>query len=72
MLFCHEAYGRDVGVREHTDRKIEQEKLPVIEVQHESNLMEHGSWGFTQEGQETPQAADASAAVKNVFRLQSD
>ena len=34
--------------------------------------MEHGSWGFTQEGQETPQAADVSAAVKNVFRFQSD
>ena len=35
-------------------------------------LMERGLWGFTQEGQETPLAADASAAVKNAFRLQSD
>ena len=32
-------------------------------------LMERGLWGFTQEGQETPLAADASAAVKNAFRL---
>ena len=35
-------------------------------------LMERGLWGFTQEGQETPPAADASAAVKNAFRLRSD
>ena len=35
-------------------------------------FMEHGLWGFTQEGQETPPAADASAAVKIVFRLRSD
>ena len=34
--------------------------------------MERGLWGFTQEGQETPPAADASAAVKNAFRLRSD
>ena len=26
-------------------------------------LMERGLWGFTQEGQETPPAANASAAV---------
>ena len=36
-------------------------------------LMERGLWGFTQEGQETPPAADAySAAAKNAFRLRSD
>ena len=35
-------------------------------------LMERGLWGFTQEGQETPPTADASAAVKNAFRLRSD
>ena len=35
-------------------------------------LMERGLWGFTQEGQETPPAADASAAVRNTFRLWSD
>ena len=35
-------------------------------------LMERGLWGFTQEGQETPPAADASAVVKNAFRLRSD
>ena len=34
--------------------------------------MERGLWGFTQEGQETPPAADASAVVKNAFRLRSD
>ena len=34
-------------------------------------LMEHGLWGFTQEGQETP-PADASAVAKNAFRLRSD
>ena len=31
--------------------------------------MESGLWGLTQEGQETPPAADASAAVRNAFRL---
>ena len=35
-------------------------------------FMEHGLWGFTQEGQETPPAADASPAVKNDFHLRSD
>ena len=35
-------------------------------------FMEHGLWGFTQEGQETPPAADASPAVNNDFRLGSD
>ena len=35
-------------------------------------LMERGLWGFTQEGQETPPAADASGALKNTFRLRSD
>ena len=35
-------------------------------------FLEHGSWSFTQEGQETPPAADTSAAVKNVFCLRSD
>ena len=34
--------------------------------------MERGLWGFTQEGQETPPAAGAFAAVKNAFRLRSD
>ena len=34
--------------------------------------MERGLWGFTQEGQETPPEASASATVKNAFRLQSD
>ena len=34
--------------------------------------MERGLWGFTQEGQEAPLAADASAAVRNAFRLRSD
>ena len=34
--------------------------------------MERGLWGFTQEGQETPPAADALAAVRNAFRLWSD
>ena len=34
--------------------------------------MERGLWGFTQEGQETPPAADASAAVRNAFRVRSD
>ena len=33
--------------------------------------MERGLWGITQEGQETTPAADASAAVKNAFRLRS-
>ena len=35
-------------------------------------FMEHGLWGFTQEGQETPPAANASPAVKNDFCLRSD
>ena len=35
-------------------------------------FMEQGLWDFTQEGQETPPAADASPAVKNDFRLRSD
>ena len=35
-------------------------------------LMERGLWGFTQEGQEIPPAADASAVVKNAFCLRSD
>ena len=35
-------------------------------------LMERGLWGFTQEGQETPPETDASAAVRNAFRLWSD
>ena len=35
-------------------------------------LMERGLWGFTQEGQETPPAVDASATAKNAFRLRSD
>ena len=35
-------------------------------------LMERGLWAFTQEGQETPPAADASVAAKNAFRLRSD
>ena len=35
-------------------------------------LMECGLWGFTQEDQETPPAADASATVKSAFRLRSD
>ena len=35
-------------------------------------LMECGLWGFTQEHQETPPAADASATVKSAFRLRSD
>ena len=35
-------------------------------------FMEDGLWGFTQEGQETPPAADASPAVNNDFHLQSD
>ena len=35
-------------------------------------LMKRGLWGFTQECQETPPAAGASAAVKNAFRLRSD
>ena len=35
-------------------------------------VMERGLWGFTQEGQETPPAADASAVAKNAFRLRSD
>ena len=35
-------------------------------------FMEQGLWDFTQEGQETPSAADASPAVKNDFRLRSD
>ena len=35
-------------------------------------LMERGLWGFTQEGQDTPPAADASVVVKNAFRLRSD
>ena len=34
--------------------------------------MERGLWGFTQEGQETPPAVDASATAKNAFRLRSD
>ena len=34
--------------------------------------MERGLWGFTQEGQESPLAADASATVKSAFRLRSD
>ena len=35
-------------------------------------FMELGLWGFTQGGQETPPAADASPAVNNDFRLRSD
>ena len=35
-------------------------------------LMKRGLWGFTQEGQEIPPANDASAALKNAFRLRSD
>ena len=35
-------------------------------------LMERGLWGFTQEGQESPPAADASATVKSAFPLRSD
>ena len=35
-------------------------------------LIECGLWGFTQEDQETPPAADASATVKSAFRLRSD
>ena len=31
--------------------------------------MERGLWGFTQEGQETPPGSEASATVKNAFRL---
>ena len=34
--------------------------------------MECGLWGFTQEDQETPPAADASATVKSAFGLRSD
>ena len=30
-------------------------------------FIEHGLWGFTQEGQETPPAADAYPAVKKIF-----
>ena len=33
---------------------------------------EQGLWGFAQEGQETPPAANASPAVKNDFCLRSD
>ena len=35
-------------------------------------LMECGLWGFTQQGQETPPGAYASATVRNAFPLQSD
>ena len=35
-------------------------------------LIECGLWGFTQEDQETPPAADASATVKSAFGLRSD
>ncbi|KAK3749555.1 hypothetical protein QZH41_007287 [Actinostola sp. cb2023] len=35
-------------------------------------LMERGLWGFTQPGGETPPEADATATVKNAFRLRSD
>lgn len=35
-------------------------------------FMEQGLWGFAQEGQETPPAANASPAVKNDFCLRSD
>ena len=35
-------------------------------------LIECGLWGFTQEDQETPPVADASATVKSAFRLRSD
>ena len=43
-----------------------------MEVQREARF--NGAWfvGFHSEGQETPPAADASAVVKNAFRLQSD
>ena len=45
-----------------------------MEVQREARF--NGAWfvGFHSriEGQETPPAADASAAVKNAFRLRSD
>eukprot|EP00794_Sanderia_malayensis_P008305 gene8305-9189_t len=34
--------------------------------------MERGLWGFTQQGQETPQATTESAAQQNAFRLRSD
>ena len=35
-------------------------------------LMERGLWGFTQEGQEIAPGKDASAAVRNAYRLRSD
>ena len=39
-------YGRDVSVTDHKDRKIEQGKLPFIEVHHEGHFYGAGFVGF--------------------------
>ena len=40
------AYGGDVGVRDHKERKVEREKLPVMEVQRKARFNEEWSVGF--------------------------